>query len=189
MTFIENFDFGSAGLFEAQNPRAGSAAVQNETVFVQLGQSKTRADIIRDEYAIPGFMIDSSIFDDIIVGPTVVNKVVSQSIAPGTIVAKNTTIDIVLAPPSAVPGRIILDGHLQLGEATMESIYNDFVRDDPAVTAVLTRNPDVRRMSDSDRSLIVQAASQQDVAVTDDVGQTVENFARTLHLAKTMMET
>lgn len=187
MSFIENFDAGA--FFDAPRPKTSSAAKQNETVFVQLGQSKTRADIIRDEYAIPGFVIDDSIFDDIIVGPAVVNKVVSQSIAPGTIVAKNTTIDIVLAPPSTVPGRIILDGHLALGEATMESIYNDFVRDDPAVTAVLTRNPDVRRMSDSDRSLIVQAASERDVAVTSDVGQTVENLARTLHLAKTMMET
>jgi hypothetical protein len=158
-------------------------------VFVQLGTPSTRADIFRKDYAIPAFEIDPSIIGDLIVGPAVVNKVVSQSILPGTVVAKGTQIEITLAPPSAVPGRIIRDGHIELADRSMEQVYNDFVRDSPNVKAVLNRNPDVSRMSTSDQAIIAHAAESQGIDIGAGPGESIGNLATSLHLARTMMET
>jgi hypothetical protein len=165
-----------------------SASAREQPVFIQLGESQARADIFRDEYAIPAFEIDESVIGDIIVGPAVVNKVVSQSIAPGTIVARGTEISVTLAPPETVPGRIIIDGHVALAENTMAAVYNTYIRDDPSVVAVLNRTPDVRRMSSGDQAILAQAAEGGGIDLGDEPGQSVENFARSLHLARTMME-
>ena len=86
---------------------AASAQGEVRQVFVQLGESRTNANIKRDNYAIPSFELDEDVIDDIVIGPVIRNKVVSQSIAPGTVVAKGTTIDLVLAPAGGLPGRIM----------------------------------------------------------------------------------
>ena len=173
--------------------RRSAAALAREAraehVFVQLGSPQARADIFRKDYAIPAFQIDEAIIGDIIIGPTVVNKVVSQSIAPGTVVTRGTQIEVTLAPPSTVPGRIIRDGHIGLANQTMEAVYNGFVRDNPKVIAVLNRNPDVEKMSTSDRAVIVAAAADGDLRLDDGPGLSISNMTTSLHLARTMMET
>jgi hypothetical protein len=168
--------------------RASAGVSGEQAVFIQLGASQARADIFRDDYAIPAFEIDTSVIDDIIVGPAVINKVVSQSIVPGTIVAKGTEITVTLAPPAAVPGRIIRDGHLAFAELSMEDVYTRFVRDNPAVIAALNRSPNVAQMSVGDQAIITQAAQAQGIEIIDAPGQSLGNFATSLHLARTMME-
>lgn len=177
------------GFTRATTTPAIASAPANAPVFVQLGQSTATADIFRNDYAIPAFEIDDAIIGDIIIGPAIVNKVVSQSILPGTVVARGTQIEVTLAPPSAVPGRIIRDGHVALADVNMEELYNQFVRDSPTVRAVLNRTPNVALMSTSDQATIAQAAESQGVTISDSPGQSIANLTTSLHLARTMMET
>jgi hypothetical protein len=167
---------------------AAAAAAGEQPVFIQLGASQARADIFRDDYAIPAFEIDPTVIDEIIVGPPVVNKVVSQSIAPGTIVAKGTEITVVLAPPDTVPGRIIRDGHVALADLSMFEVYTTFVRDNPSVSAALSRSPNVAQMSTGDQAILTQAAEAGGIDLGDDPAHSVGAFATSLHLARTMME-
>ncbi len=170
----------------AQAAKAASAGPQQ--VYVQVGESRTNANIIRDNYAIPSFEIDKSIIDDVVIGPVIRNKVVSQSIQPGTVVAKGTAVELVLAPTSTLPGRIIPNGHTAFADATMEETYGRFVRDDPVMRRILERNPDVSRLSSEDRATAEARASDAEVEIGERAGTTTEDFLRSLHLAKTMVE-
>lgn len=166
----------------------GAASATEQPVYIHLGETQAWANIIRNDYPVPAFEIDESIIDEIITGPSVVNKVVSQSIAPGTVVSRGTQIELTLAPPSKVPGRIIRDGHIALAEMSMEDVYNQIIRDNAGVVAVLNRNPNVERMSTSDQALVAAAAEEQGIEISDDPGRSIGNMTTSLHLARTMME-
>jgi len=169
-----------------RNELAASAQGEVRQVFVQLGESRTNANIRRDNYAIPSFDLDEDVIDDIVIGPILRNKVVSQSIAPGTVVAKGTTVDLVLAPAANLPGRIIPNGHSFFAERTMEEAYDLYLRDDPVMRRLLERNPDPEDMSTTDRAIVEERAGQAELAETP--GRRPEDLVRSLHLARTMVE-
>lgn len=182
------FEFNQPARTGAFPTRELAASTEGEVrqVFVQLGESRTNANIKRNNYAIPSFELDQDVIDDIVIGPIIRNKVVSQSIAPGTVVAKGTTIDLVLAPASSLPGRIIPNGHIFLAEQTMEQAYDLYLRDDPVMRRLLERNPDPDNMSTTDRAIVEERAGQAEL--TEQPGRRPEDLVRSLHLARTMVE-
>ncbi|MEM9519503.1 MAG: hypothetical protein AAGA37_09290 [Actinomycetota bacterium] len=169
-----------------KNATAAAAPRAPQQVFVQLGESRKNPNILRDNYAVPSFEIDDAVINDVVLGPVIRNKVVTQSIAPGTVVAKGTAIELVLAPAFELPGRIIPNGHQFFAEVSMQEAYNDFVRDDPIMRRVLERNPDPQRMSTEDRETVRERAAN--VTLSESAGNTVEDLVRSLHLARTMVE-
>ncbi|CAN5116939.1 hypothetical protein BH18ACT4_BH18ACT4_06250 [soil metagenome] len=178
-------DFISEGGF-LENLSLSTSPVQ-QTVYIQLGESSKRANVFRDEFEIPVFELDQSVLDDFFSGrPTVDQKIVSQSIPAGTVVKRGTAVDIVLSEPSLIPGGIVASGHVALAQQTVGTIYSDLVADDTEVLSVLARNPDPTKMSSTDQALLVRVAEQHDINIGDEPGQTVVNFATSLHFANTM---
>src|SRR5262249_17843608 len=112
-------------------------------------------------------------------------KVVSQSIAPGTPVPKGSPVDIVLAPPRLLPIDIVPDFHVGLADRTIGTVFDDFVRDSPAVKNVLARNQTAATLSTADRGILETALAAREVPVTSEPGQSIEQAFSTLQAAFT----
>ena len=115
-------DFNARISAERVNLFSTERATQPSEVLISLGQSAKKANVVRDDFAVPILEIDPGIFDDFFGGrPQIVNKVVRQSIPAGTVVNAGTAIDLVMAPANQVPGLVFQGGHSVLKERTMDT--------------------------------------------------------------------
>ena len=183
-------DIGTVELAAAREaaaaPSVSVRAAAPSTVFVELGEAAQTAQIARDGIGVAQVSLNTDALQDLIAGrPQLVTKVVSQSVAPGTAVPRGTSVDVVLAQPGVLPIDVIRDPHLELSGRTLSSVYESFVRDNPAVKNVLARNVQAATLSTADRGVIEAAFQAQDVAITDEPGHSIEQAFGSLQAAFT----
>jgi hypothetical protein len=154
--------------FGAVRPATGG------TVFVELGDAVQKAQIARDGVGVPQVRIDPDVLAGLLAGrPKVVTKVVSQSVAPGTSVPKGTQVDVVLAEPFRLPAGVIRDIHVGLAQKTVGEVFDTFIRNNAAVRNVIARHDTADTLTDAERGVIQSAFSAQNVPITDQPGQTL----------------
>lgn len=167
---------------------SGAPAKAPQRVFIQIGDASKRANIFRDDFEIPVFEVDPDVFDDIIVNrPTVKNKVIAQTPAAGTIVAKGTAIDITLAPPENLPGRVVQGGHRFFAERALEETFTGFIAGNQTVLNLLNRNPDPTKLSSNDIDIATQIAQENDVTIGEAPGERVQDFVTSLAATRALM--
>lgn len=165
------------------------AAGSQQEVFIALGDASKRAKVVRDDFAVPVFEVDEELFDDFFAGrPRIVNKVVSQSIKPGTVVNVGTAIDLVMAPSSSVPGNIFQGGHIVLRDQTISTVYDTYVRGNVSVGRMLSRRASPADLTADDVALIEQLVTEQQVSLSDTPGQTAEDVFVSWQLANTFTD-
>lgn len=166
----------------AAAPQVRAAAPS--TVFVELGEAAQKAQIARDGVGVPHVALNTDVLQNLIAGrPLVINKVVSQSVAPGTPVPKGTPIDVVFAPPFALPIDVIRDPHVGLAGRTLGSVYDTFIVNNPDVRNVLARNDSAATLSTADQAVIKTAFQGADVAINDEAGSTMQQAFSSLQAA------
>ena len=105
-------------------------------MFVDVADEPTRADISRGGVPVGEILVDpeivGSFLDDLVVVRT---KVVTQSIAPGTAVARGTAIDIELANTRDLPVRVVPGVHTAFQDLTMVQLNDQFARTPPCATS------------------------------------------------------
>jgi len=162
------------------------AATPPQEVFISLGDSAKKANIVRDDFSVPIVPIDPDIFDDFFGGrPQIVNKVVSQSIPAGTVVNEGTAVDLVMAPARSIPGVIFQGGHGQLREQTMEEVFGNLIEGNIEVSRMLSRRTSAAQLTAEDLDVIRGVAERNDLAISDEVGQRPEDIFTSMQFANT----
>ena len=153
-------------------------------VFVDVGARKIDANVSRDGVPIGALPIDRDRFDDFFGGrPAVTQKIVSQSVAPGTPVPVGTKVDLVLAEPGRLPIDLVSGVHADLREQTVAQVYQAFVEDNLDVRRILARVDKPESLTPEDEETIRTAFAEQDVEVGDQAGRDVGAAFQTLKAA------
>ena len=186
---MTNFNFPISGGTSSRSPSTSfqkAAAEPPQEVFISLGESAKKANIVRDDFSVPIVPVDTDLFDDFFGGrPHVVNKVVSQSIKPGTVVNEGTAVDLVMAPTSSLPGRIFQGGHTTLRDQTMDEVFNRYIEGNVEVARMLTRRTTAAQLTPEDLNVIRQVAERNDVSISDEVGERPEDVFVSWQFANT----
>jgi hypothetical protein len=183
---MSDFFIPASGRNTANISAAAAAASQPSEVFIALGESAKKANVVRDDFAVPILEVDEAIFDDFFGGrPQIVNKVVSQSIPAGTVVNEGTAVNLVMAPAREIPGLVFTGGHSLLKERTMAEVYDDFIIGNVEVNRMLSRRASPADLTDQDLEVIRTVAAQHDVTIGDQAGQTPEDVFVSWQLANT----
>jgi hypothetical protein len=175
---------GAAGAGAASSGAASVKAAAPSTVFVELGEASQQAQIARDGVGVPPIALNTVALQGLLAGrPQLVTKVVSQSVPPGTAVPRGTSIDIVLAEPGGLPIDIIPDPHTALSGRSLANVFDSFIKDSPAVRNVLARNESAATLSTADQGVIQAAFQAQEVPITTQPGQTMQQAFGSLQAA------
>jgi beta-lactam-binding protein with PASTA domain len=112
-------------------------AKSNEVTFVDLSAKTAKAQVVREGYQVasPVFNTQKAQFfvdNLVVVNPKQTPRVISQSIAFGTKVARGTVVDLVLARPADIPFDIFDGVHKDLKNRPIAAI-TDTLLEDPKV--------------------------------------------------------
>jgi hypothetical protein len=153
--------FGTAAAASAAAPRAS-------TVFVDVAQEPTRADISRGGFALGEVALNpdlvASFLDDLVVVRT---KVVSQSILAGTAVARGTAIDVVMANPSTLPVNVIPGVHSAVTDLTMAQLNDQFAQN-TAVRDIVRHTTTAEDLTTAQRQTLTTALQGADVPIDEE---------------------
>jgi hypothetical protein len=171
------------------NPRisvpAATAAQRASTVFVDVAQEPTRADISRGGFALGEVAVNpdliASFLDDLQIVRT---KVVSQAVLPGTAVARGTAIDLVLANPSDIPVRVIPGVHAAFQDLTMAQLNTQFVSN-TAVRDIVRHASSADALTTAQRETLTTALQAANVPI--DAENTVDAAFTGIQAAFTLM--
>lgn len=145
-----------------------------------------RAKIVRDGKPVGQVQVNQDKVSGVLVGFRPVNsRVVTQSIAAGTPVARGTAVDLVLAEPSRIPIDVVDGIHAALIEETMASMYDRFLKNDPELTNIVANAAAGAATPAADVTKVQQKAAAQGVEVTATAGQDFAAFMTGLQAAYT----
>lgn len=116
---------------------SAAAAKTNEVTFVDLSPTTTKAKVVREGYQVASPVLNvqkTQFFVDNLapINPKQTPRVVSQSIVPGTKVARGTVVDLVLARPADIPFEIFDFVHRDLRDKSI-AVVTDTLLEDPKV--------------------------------------------------------
>src|SRR5262249_26398590 len=100
-----------------------------------------------------------------VANPRTTPRVVTQSIAAGTQVAKGTVVNLVLAPKQTIPWTIFENAHADLAGKTVD--FLDDVVDDPNVGQVVLKYDTAGDVPTADRKVLTDAFTRKGLPVND----------------------
>lgn len=117
--------------------KSAALARTSEVTFVDLSEKTAKAQVVREGYQVasPVFNTQKAQFfvdNLVLVNPKQTPRVVSQSIAEGTKVARGTVVDLVLAVPADIPFEIFDFVHRDLKNKSIAAV-TDTLLEDPKV--------------------------------------------------------
>lgn len=133
--------------------------VSSKIVFVDLSQKVAKANVVRDGFAVPSIIPDSTKVERLLgdlknIKPTETPRVVSQSIAPGTRVGAGTEINLIFAPASNVPVGVF-DGVLgSLSDASIASVLEKVQANKP-LRDIALKYESAEDVSEEDRKTMI----------------------------------
>lgn len=182
----EGFNVNLASISKRSIDPSTAFRSTDDVVFVDVGSRVIESAIIRDGINVGVFDIDDSILDDIIVGrPPVVQRVIRQSIAPGTSVAVGTAVNLVMAPTKNLPTGVINGSLVALAQQPLGSIYEDFVRDNATAGRILGKVGPGNTLPPTETTQLRELFEAQGVTLDDQAGNDVSAAIETLRAAHT----
>ncbi len=137
-------------LLSAKNP--------TKTVFVELDQKPSKANVVREGFQVPSVKPDIKRLDEVLGGfsilpPTETPRVVGQNIAAGTKVGKGTEVDLVLAPREDVPMGVFDDIHISVKEQSVFEVY-DKIKDDRSFQTLVLKYENADEVDETDKAAL-----------------------------------
>jgi hypothetical protein len=166
---------------------SGGAAFRRpeRTIAIDVGASATKAEISRGGFAVAEIAVNdaaiSSFLDDLVLVQT---KVVTQTIAAGTAVARGTAIDVVLAQTNNLPVAVIPNVHTAFTNLTMAQLHTQF-ETVPEVRDLVRTKTDPSQLTATERQTLTTALEANNVPVGTGAGETVESAFTALQAAFT----
>lgn len=170
----------------AEDAIATTFRTTDDVVFVDVGERVIEPSIVRDGINVGVFEIDDTILDDIIVGRApIVQRVIRQSVAPGTPVPIGTAVNLVMAPTRNLPAGVINGALLALAQEPLGNIYESFVRDNPATSRILGKVGPGNTLPPTETTQLRELFESQGVTLDDQSGNDVSAAIETLRAAYT----
>jgi hypothetical protein len=152
----------------AASRRAATEPSRSSTVFVDVAEEPTRAEVSRGGIPVGEIAVNAEIIgsflDDLVIVQT---KVVTQSIIPGTAVARGTAIDISLANTRDLPVAVVPGVHIAFQDLTMSQL-NDRFAGNAAVRDIIKRRTGADDLTATERTSLTNAFQAADVPIDDD---------------------
>ncbi len=167
---MANLVFNQSYSAKAKQPRAADQEILIDT---DVNAAK-RAKIVRDGKPVGQITVNQDKIAGVLVGyRPVASRVVTQSIAPGTPIAKGTSVNLVLAEANRIPINVVDGVHLAIQTETMASLYERFLKDDPELVNIVANAATGTAIPAADVAKIEKKAAAKDVSVTNAPGQDV----------------
>jgi hypothetical protein len=162
---------GLTSQFAATSALANLVSRVGLSQIVQVGDQPVAPTIVRGGEEVTAPPLNVGKVDDLIGRLVPILRVqvprgVSQSIAPGTMVAKGTPIDIVLVPVSDIDFSLFDNVHADLAGKSVESVLPLLA--DPAVAPILQK-ANAAALTDADKATLIAKAGTIGVSVDDTV--------------------
>lgn len=150
------------------NLKETAALARASTVFVDVAEQSTVAQVSRGglplgEIAVNAELIGSFLDQRIVVQ----TKTVTQSIQPGTAVARGTAIDIVLADVRDLPVRVVPGVHRAFQNLTMAQLNDEFSTN-AAVRDIVRRRTSADDLTATERDTLTTAFQAANVPINAD---------------------
>ena len=167
--------------------KAFAVQAQTQELLIETDvRAAQRAKIVRDGKPVAQIQVNQDKISGVLVGyRPLVSRVVTQSIAPGTPVARGTAINLVLAEASRIPLDVIDGIHVAIQQETMASLYTRFLASDPELTNIVANAATGASTPAADVVKVQQKAAAKGVQVTDTAGQDFNAFMTGLQAAYT----
>lgn len=158
----------------AATASAAAAAARAAPVFIDVSEKATTAAVTRGGFNVGEIGIRPDVLDGILgTRPVVRTKVVSQSIQPGTAVARGTAIDIVITRTDDLPLTIIPGIHQAFANLTVGALYTQFEQN-AVVRDIVKRRTDVGQLTAAEQTQLATALDASGVQLgneaTNDLG-------------------
>jgi hypothetical protein len=161
---------------------AASFRPNEDTIFVDVGERVIDSNVIRDGVKVGVFELDPDRFEEIFTGrPIVRQRVVSQSIRPGTPVPAGTTVDLIMAETTRLPVGVIPGVLEAIRDDPMEDIYSRVVtgHEDVANRILARIGPD-NVLPPAEQEQLAVLFEQADLPLSDEPGNDVAAAVETL---------
>jgi hypothetical protein len=157
---------------------------------IDVSDRPDAANVVRDGRNVPVITVRPEIADTIVAKDLldvrqVQQRVLSQSVAPGTRVARGTVVDIVLVNKAVVPVATFEGTHLDLAQQTLDIVAAPYFADDTIRQAVFATESYAQLPAETQTALVNIAREH---GVTVDAGQPgrrPEELFETLRIAST----
>lgn len=111
-----------------------SALLKTKEVLVEVDDKPAVAKVVREGFQVPAVQINQQATDFFLGGlvplqPRQTPRVVSQSIKAGTKVNAGTVVDLILAPPTAIPFTIFDNVHKDLRTRNVAALTDGILQD------------------------------------------------------------
>ena len=121
------FRASQPALAEVAGPLAAARLATSGPVFVDVSEKATTAQVSRGGFNLGEIAIRPDVLEGILdTRPVIRTKVVSQSIAAGTAVARGTAIDIILTRTDDLPIAVIPGVHEAFADLTVQNVFSQF---------------------------------------------------------------
>jgi hypothetical protein len=159
---------------------AANLAARSEKVFIDLTQQVKSAQIVRRGFQVPAVKVDLTkvqqvIGDLIAVDPKVLPRVVSQSIQAGVKVSAGTSVDLVLAPRSAIPFDLFEGVHLSFKGKMVDQV--DPIATNAEARKILLTYENPQDIPAAEKTLLTQVFNQNQVPIDETSTDTGFNAA------------
>ena len=159
---------------------AANLAAKSDKVFVDLTQQVKSAQIVRRGYQVPAVKVDLTkvqqvIGDFTVVDPKNMPRVVSQSIQPGIKVSAGTSVDLVLAPRSAIPFDLFEGVHASFKGKTVDQVEPIATNAEARKILLSYENP--QDIPAPEKTLLTQVFNQNQVQIDEARTETSFNAA------------
>lgn len=138
---------------------------RSSTVFVDVAEEATRAEVSRGGVPVGEILVNpeiiGSFLEDLVIVRT---KVVTQSIVPGTAVARGTAIDVVLTNTRDLPVRVIPGVHTAFQDLTMAQLNDQFAAN-AAIRDIIRRRPSADDLTTTERTDLTTAFEAASVPI------------------------
>lgn len=140
--------------------------------FIEISETPEKSTIVADGKAIPVAKVNQARiaeFLEPLEEPTAVavQKVMFQSIAPGTAVPKGTVVNVTLVPFGEIPIQIFDNPHTDLAERPVASIALSEALEDPAVRDILVKRDRPQDTTPEERKIVEAALRNLDIEIND----------------------
>ena len=146
-------------------------------------QQLALGNTIRNQHTVAQVIIDEGVLgpiDAIYASP----RVVSQTPKAGTVLARGSTVNLVLANGRTLPTKVITGSYAKWQAEPLGKLYDDYLKDDPTLTTLVGKYADDSKLSDAERTQVIRTLESRNVPVGSGAGNDFDSVMVALGAAQ-----
>jgi hypothetical protein len=146
---------------------------QAREVLVEIDDKPAVAKVVREGFQVPSIKLNTQRAEFFlgnldVIQPRLTPRVVSQSIKDGTKVSVGTIVDLVLAPPTAIPFDIFDNVHRDLRQRSVSTLI-DGILQDPTTRQSLLKYDKAQDVPAAEKTALTAQFQAANIGIDDNV--------------------